>query len=221
MMADQLPLDLEWPSDYSDEAFIQGPANQAAYDWIKRWPDWPQNTLAISGGRGAGKTHLASLAAEQSGAITLPACLLHQLEWRQHRHFVIENGPPEAAGEPILFHIINWVRECDGSLLITGCKPPAQWPVALADCASRLRAMMHVAIAEPDDTLLTQLLYRLFERKGVRLAPDVSQYIIARIERSFAGVKSCVLRVNHLSMVKKAPISINLVRQAMGWTAGA
>lgn len=217
MIAQQLPLQLDWPEDYSANAFVCGAANQVAYDMVMRWPDWPERTLAISGAAGAGKTHLAQVVAEKSGAVITPASKLEGLSWRTAKHFIIEDGPPAHAGETTLFHVINWVRECGGTLLLTGATPPAHWNTALQDCQSRLDSIMHAAIKLPDDALLEELLERHFNSKGMTLATSVARYIIARVERSFSGVKSCVWRIHHLSLVKQAPVTTKLVAQAMDW----
>ncbi len=61
--------------------------------------------------------------------------------------------------------------ERGGSLLLTTPAPPAALPIALADLASRLRALPVAGIAPPDDALLAAVLVKHFADRQLRVAP--------------------------------------------------
>lgn len=217
MMAEQLPLALRRPDDWSREAFLVGASNQTALNWVERWPDWPQSTLALYGPAGCGKSHLAHIAAALSGTAVRRMADLEDHSWHSHPHVVLEDGPGAPAGEEALFHVINWVREQGGSLLMTGQTPPSQWAVALNDARSRLNAVLAVEIKEPDDVLLSQLLVKHFDDLGILPTPDVITFIGKRVDRSFRAVGDAAVTLNQAALAQKAKITVPFVKRVMDW----
>src|SRR5262245_35545063 len=67
-MPRQLALALPHAEHFSREDFLAGESNKAALNLVERWPDWPDRALAIVGPEGAGKTHLAAIWADMTGA---------------------------------------------------------------------------------------------------------------------------------------------------------
>ena len=112
--------------------------------------------LALVGPEGAGKSHLAAIWAEASGARRLSARalgetdLLHALATGA----VVGEAQTDDLNERALFHLINLMREEEAYLLIPARAPPGRWTVALPDLASRLRAIPAVMLTAPDDALL-------------------------------------------------------------------
>ena len=70
-MARQLRLKLRRPPSYHRDALAAGPSNAAARAALAAWPHWHGGALALVGPEGVGKTHLASLWAEDVGATRL------------------------------------------------------------------------------------------------------------------------------------------------------
>src|SRR5689334_3934903 len=70
----QLALDLPVAPRFGSEDFLVSPSNEGAYARIEAWPDWPDRVLVLTGPPGSGKSHLAAIFAERSGALTVPAC---------------------------------------------------------------------------------------------------------------------------------------------------
>ena len=64
----QLVLALDHAIRYAREAFLEGPSTAKALALIERWPDWPGRLIALVGPEGSGKSHLAAIWAELSGA---------------------------------------------------------------------------------------------------------------------------------------------------------
>ena len=61
---------------YKQGDFPVADCNLAAVQWIDRWPDWPGPILVVSGPAGCGKTHLAHVWQERSGAAIRRAAAL-------------------------------------------------------------------------------------------------------------------------------------------------
>ena len=72
----QLLLALDHTVSFAREDFLQGPPNVAAFNLVERWPDWPDRIVAFAGPQGSGKSHLAAIWAEATGARVLSARLL-------------------------------------------------------------------------------------------------------------------------------------------------
>lgn len=71
-MAEQLGLDLPSVAALGREDFLVAPSNALAMAMIDAWPNWQGGKLVLSGPEGAGKTHLAHVWAQRSGAKLIP-----------------------------------------------------------------------------------------------------------------------------------------------------
>jgi chromosomal replication initiation ATPase DnaA len=107
------------------------------------------------------------------------------------------------------------MKERGSSLLITMRSAPGQIEFGLADLASRLRAAPAVAIAPPDDTLLAEVLVKLFADRQLQIEPEMLTYILPRMERSFAAARDIADRVDRLALAEKKAISIPLLRRVL------
>ncbi|MCF8478253.1 MAG: chromosomal replication initiator DnaA, partial [Pseudolabrys sp.] len=72
----QLVLALDHAISFAREDFLAGPSNAKALALIECWPDWPDRLVALVGPEGSGKSHLAAIWAQTSGARILSAKLL-------------------------------------------------------------------------------------------------------------------------------------------------
>src|SRR5262249_46367837 len=141
-----------------------GASNEAALSLVERWPDWPDRALAIVGPEGAGKSHLAAIWADITGARRVSARVLDETDLPAALAtgaLVVEDAA-EGVDERALFHLLNLMRQQNAFVLITARTPPAMWRVPLADLASRLRAIPTVQLRPPDDALLRAVMVKLF-----------------------------------------------------------
>jgi chromosomal replication initiation ATPase DnaA len=206
----QLVLSLPHAESFAREDFIAGPSNAAALSLIDRWPDWPDRVVALIGPEGSGKSHLASIWAEKSGARILSGRTLAGADLvgaLSTGALVIENLVPPQMDEVALFHLLNLVREERVVLLITSRSLPTTWPVALRDLMSRLRALPVVTVTPPDDVLLQALMMKLAADRQIDLDPAVSSYLVQRLERSFSAVRSAIVTLDREALRQKRPIS--------------
>lgn len=193
--------------------------NQAAYDTVRRWPDWQQPVLVLQGPAASGKTHLAHIWAVQSGAQFLAASALTRaivqalVEQGGAAQAIIVEGLEELAEEAALFHLLNAVREQGGSLLITTTALPAQMEIPLADLRSRLCAAPLVELEAPDDALLMAVLMKQFADRQLRVGDEVLHYLLRRMERSFAAARDWVARIDAEALATRSKITVVLVRR--------
>src|SRR5215467_2436181 len=77
-------------------------------------------------------------------------------------------------------------------LLLTSRYAVASLQVTIRDLASRLRALPAVMVAPPDDVLLRSLLIKLAADRQLALDESVVNYLVKRIDRSFASARSAI-----------------------------
>lgn len=215
----QIPLDLGHRTAMGRADFLIAPSNQDAVAWIDLWPNWPAPALIIYGPVASGKTHLAEVWREKTGAAFVSAGDVAALSpediFARAAHLVIDEADGivgHIAAEKNLFHLYNMMKEDKRSILITLNTAPVHRAFTLPDLASRLRAAPAVAIREPDDALLAAVLVKLFGDRQLRVGADVIAYILPRMERSFEAARALVEKADQKAMEEKSNISLSLLR---------
>ena len=213
----QLALALPHAENFAREDFLAGAPNKAALGLIERWPDWPDRTLALVGPDGAGKSHLAAIWAEIAGARRVSARALGETELLAALAtgaLVVEDASAQL-DERALFHLLNLVRQEEAFVLITARTAPTNWRVELPDLASRLRAVPVVELSAPDDALLRALLVKLFADRQLAVDEGLIGYLVARIERSFAGARTAVEELDREALRQKRPVTRALAAEVL------
>ena len=208
----QLPLDLAHPVAHSRDDLIVGPSNREAVGLLEAWPEWPSAVVVLAGPAGSGKSHLAAIWCEDSGATVLSAGGLgvHAIEAATHGPVLIDDIDARVIDEAGLFHLINAVKQAGTSLLLTARRFPMAWGVRLPDLSSRLKEAATVEIDEPDDFLLMAILTKLFADRQVEVEPHVVQFLVRRIERSLSSAMDVVARLDRAALEQKTRISRTL-----------
>ncbi len=220
-MTGQLPFDLPHRPARGRTDFLVTPANAQALAAVDGWRAWPEGKLALIGPPGSGKTHLAHVWAAESGAGILPAAALADADidaLARHGAVVVEDvgaAPAPPAAEAALQHLHNHLLAGGGRLLLTAARPPARWPVALPDLASRMQATATATLAPPDDALLAAVLVKLFSDRQVVVPPAVISYLVTRMERSLAQAGRIVARLDRAALARRAPIRLPLARAVL------
>jgi len=203
-------LALDHAESFAREDFLAGPPNAAGLALIERWPDWPAPAMALVGPEGAGKSHLAAIWAEASGARVLSAKLIGETDLPgalATGALVIEDLSAEAFDERALFHLLNLAREQSAFLLLTSRAPPAGFTLAIRDLASRLRALPVVTLAPPDDALLRALIVKLAADRQLALDEALVTFLVNRIERSYAAARAALTRMDEEAMRLHRPVT--------------
>jgi chromosomal replication initiation ATPase DnaA len=206
----QLLLALDHAVSFAREDFLRGPSNAAALTLVERWPDWPDRIVALIGPEGAGKSHLAAIWAEAAGARVLAAKLLPHIDLPAAfvtGALVLEDLEFAGLDERVLFHFLNLAREQGAFVLITSRSPLPTFPVTIRDLASRMRALPSVALAAPDDALLRALIVKLAADRQLAVDEALVNYLVNRIERSFAAAHAAVVRLDEEAMRQHRPVT--------------
>lgn len=170
-------------------------SNRAAVDWLAAPNRWPMPRSVIVGPPASGKSHLAALFVAQHGGV------------------LIDAADTCRDGEA-MFHAWN-AAHGGAPLLLVARTLPRHWPHGLPDLASRLGATPLVRIEDPDDALIADVLAKRFADLGLRVGSDVIAYLVARIERSHAGLAETVARLDALSLAERRDITVPLARELL------
>jgi chromosomal replication initiation ATPase DnaA len=193
--------------DVSLDNFIVTAANQSVFDAI--FGVWQHHVLIVIGEPFSGKSHLLKSWQAQEKASELrdhsftTRMICDVSMWEDH------------LAEP-LFHACNYAFNHQGKLLVALPKHPNQLPIQLADLKSRLLSAQIVEIDVPDTPLLSQLLTKQLAERQLQIAPNVLEYIVSRMERSYVGLHELVERLDSVSLRNKKPISMSTAREALG-----
>ena len=203
----RLPLRAEPALGRAD--WLTAPSNAEASRRIEAWRAWPGGALALFGGAGVGKSHLGAVwAAEAHAAVLSPGAVppsTGRPVWID-----MADAWPDA---PLLFTLLNRAARGEGALLLAGRGAPALWPVALPDLRSRLNALPAVEVGEPDEALLEALLVRFFRERQVRPSPELLRYLVRRMDRSAAGARELVARLDAAAVDGR--LNLALARQVL------
>jgi hypothetical protein len=191
----QIALPLDWPVADSDEDFLVSDANRAAFDHFKRWSLWPVMATVLTGPRKSGRSLLGRIFVRKTGGRLFDNAEDHE--------------------EEALFHAWNEAQEKRRPLLIVADSPPPAWAVQLPDLKSRLSATPYVRIEEPDDILLGDLIVKLLGDRGIVTPPDLPEFLVPRIERSYVAVQQIVDALDRAMLSHQRRMTVPMARRAL------
>lgn len=191
----QIALPLNWPVADGDEDFLISDSNRAAFEHLKRWSVWPVSATLLTGPRKSGRSLLGRIFVRKTGG---------RLFDDAHNH-----------DEEALFHAWNEAQEKRRPLLIVADAPVPQWRIELPDLRSRMAATSHIQLDEPDDLLLGNLIVKLLGDRGIAAPPDLTQYLVPRIERSYVAVQQIVDLLDRAMLSHHRRMTVPMARNAL------
>lgn len=211
-MSEQLTFDLPVRSARERGDFFVAPSNAVALAAVEGWESWPGRKMVVTGPAGAGKSHLAQVWADLSGARVIRAGALESTSAaRLAGHNVAVEDADRVAGAPeletALFHLHNLVLAEGGSLLLTSRLAPSRWGLELADLASRMQGTPCIALEAPDEALLSAVLVKLFDDRQLHVAPNVVSYLAPRLPRSLAAAEAFVARLDRAALAQQRAVT--------------
>ncbi len=220
--SEQLPLAFTHAAATGRDDLLVSAPLEAAATIVDRWPDWPSPVVVLVGPPGSGKSHLAAIWQETSGAVTIEA---HTDDGASltaaSAPVLLEDADAHAFDERELFHVINSVRQHGTALLLTARTPPSAWGVALPDLASRLKAATIVEIGAPDEALLSQVIVKLFADRQLAVDDRIVAYLVARMERSLDTARRVVDGMDRLALSRGVRLTRSLAREVLDAVQGS
>lgn len=196
--------------------FFVSPANSEALRWIESWPEgWGSaHALILTGPASSGKSHLAGIWAAKAKAETLNAEELTVDFIPEFSAAVVENADRVTDARALL-HLLNAARERSAWLLLTSRLGARSWPFILPDLTSRLAALPHAELKEPDDALLAAALTKLLADRQLSLTPPLVNYAAQRMERSLAAAHALVAKLDEAALAEKIPLKRPLLKRVL------
>lgn len=212
----QLALELGHAPSHAEADFIVGDGNRLALSHINAFPDWPGPLTLIEGEASAGKSHLARIWAERSGAAFAgPATAQAFATKGGTEPLVVEDVDRAGYDEAALFHLLNQSMRDRRPVLMTARLAVANWPYATDDLKSRARLAQHFRVEITDDIQLSQMLVKLFGDRQVTVDPKVIAFIVARMERSPDEAVALVEAMDRMALERGSAITRTIAAEAL------
>lgn len=217
-MAQQLVFSLSTKPALGRDNFFVSEANSLAVAALERTETWPNGKLILFGPPASGKTHLAHVWAGETGARIIAATGLAA------RDIASEAGGPlvvedidrmQPDDEVALFHLHNLMLAEGQALLMTSAAAAGALGVALPDLLSRLQGTTLVALHPPDDALLGVVLMKMFADRQITLPGGLLDYVLPRLERSFAAARAFADALDQRALQTGKPIGKRLAGEIL------
>jgi len=183
----QFLLDLAAARNMRRGDFLPAPSNAAGLAAIDSWQGWPDGRMLICGPGGSGRSHLLTIWAAETGAVTLNGAEL-ALPGPAPAYAIDDAAAVagDARREEALFHLLNRARADAAPVLLTAPATPGTWRLVLPDLESRLLATAITRIGHPDPALVEMVLVKLFDDRQLLVGADTVAYLARRLDRSLA-----------------------------------
>jgi chromosomal replication initiation ATPase DnaA len=184
---------LDFPRIEADQRpLIEAGPYRDAMAALRRWKDWPERQLALSGDPFAGKSRLLRWWAAEAGAALVTGEALARAPMDEIARLSISalaiddaDGPGDGRG---LLAALNLCRDRKAPVLLAGSGQPGSWFADPPDLGSRLRAMPVAPIGDPDDETLALRLREECGRRHLILPDESVVYLSQRMERTWLAV---------------------------------
>lgn len=214
--AGQLPFDYGHEPSHLEDDFIEGDGNQLALAHVRAFPNWPHPLTLLEGPPKSGKSHLARIWIQRSGALPATPQSAELLASEGGTEPVlIEDIERSGYAEPALFHLLNQSMRDGRPVLMTTRSAIANWPFGTDDLKSRARLAQRFTLALTDDIQLSQMFVKLFGDRQVAVDPKVIAYLVARMERSPEEAVALADTADRLALARGAAITRQIAAMAL------
>ena len=214
--AGQLPFEWGHEPSHLEIDFIEGDGNRLALAHVRAFPNWAGPLTLIEGPAKSGKSHLARVWAERTGAALVTPDMMEDLSRTGGQApLVIEDVERSGYPETALFHLINQSMREKRPVLMTTREQIANWPFETDDLKSRARLAQLFTLALSDDIQLSQMFVKLFGDRQVSVDPKIISYLVARMERSPEEVVALADLADRLALSRGSAITRRIAAEAL------
>jgi len=221
MYNNQLTIEMPKRPALGREDFLVNECNHEAINFIDKFYKNKMKSGLLVGPKGSGKTHLVNVFCkniEQNRWIISPKLNEDTYKlFEQNDAIIIEDIDliSSTSEEEYLLHSINLSKELKKILLLTTGTELSKFDVKIEDLRSRLDSMQSVKILEPNDDLMSALILKLFYDRQILIKPQIVNFLMQRVERSYLGISEIVDLIDSFSLSKNKSISINLIKEIL------
>ena len=211
-------IKFNYEKNLKSDDFFTSTSNKHVYNFLNSWPKWEKNFLNICGEKLSGKSHLMNIFQKKFKGIIFDAYKFndHDLANIKHHENVIIEDLNEEINEKLIYTLINIIDQSNKYLIITTLKPISELDFNLIDLKSRSKNFLIQNIKKPDDELVFALLIKNLSDRQIAIEKKLVNYIVKRIHRSYSNIFDFIYKIDEMSLKKKKPINVNLVRQILG-----
>ena len=211
-----MPLELGHTPAQGEADFLVGEGNALAHGRIMAFPHWPDPVTLLIGPAKSGKSHLARIFADRSGARFAGTGELAALAAEGGVvPLIVEDVDRRGYDEAGLFHLLNQSMRAQRPILLTAREDIAHWPLATDDVRSRARRATAYALELTDDIQLSQMFVKLFGDRQIKVDPKIIAYLVARMERSAEEVVILADLMDRLALAKGTAITRGIAADAL------
>lgn len=212
----QLALELEHVPAQGEADFLVGDGNRLAHGRIMAFPEWSEPVTLLVGPPKSGKSHLARIFADRSGAQLAGVGQLQALATSGGtRPVIVEDVDRLDYDETGLFHLLNQSLRDRRPILMTAREEVANWPLRTDDVRSRARRATAFALELTDDIQLSQMFVKLFGDRQVKVDPRIIGYLVARMERSAEEAVLLADLMDRLALARGSAITRSVAAEAL------
>ena len=212
----QLAFELGHAAAHGEADFLVGEGNALAHGRILAFPHWSEPVTLLVGPAKSGKSHLARIFADRSGARFAGVGDLEELATQGGQGpLVVEDVDRLDYDEAGLFHLLNQSLRDGRPILLTAREDVANWPLATDDVRSRARRATAFTLELTDDIQLSQMFVKLFGDRQIRVDPRTIGYLVARMERSTEEVVLLADLMDRLALAKGSAITRSIAAEAL------
>ena len=191
-----------------DDYFI-GDSNKDSYDHLIN-NNFSKNFF-LNGPDKSGKSHLGLIWKKKFHAMSYNNNLNQILD--NKLNVLVDNFLINTNEEDI-FHVINHCNLNNLNILIISNVALFDYAFKLEDLSSRLKTFTNIKINLPDDLLLMNLMIKLLNDKQIIVKnPEIFNYIIKRVDRSYEKVFILIDKIDKLLFEKNKQLTIPLIKE--------
>ena len=214
----QLIIKLDYENNFKDNDFYVSKSNKHIFDLLFNWPKWDKNFLNISGERYSGKTHLVKIFLKKFQGIILNADTLSNSDIKNVKIYqnIILDDLSNKINEELFYSLINIIEQDNKFLIVTSRLPIVNLNFSLKDLNSRAKSFLLYNVEKPDDDMMFAIILKNLSDKQISLDKKLIDFIIKRIDRSYSKIFDFIYKVDELSLKKKKPIDIKIIKEILG-----
>ena len=214
----QLIIKFDYDQNFQDEDFYVSKSNSHIFSLLKKWPNWGNNFLNISGENYSGKTHLINIFLKKFKGIKFDSKSLKNDDLKKVKIFenIILEDFGEGIDEKLMYTLFNIIDQDNKFIIVTSIEPIVNINFSLNDLKSRVKNFLLQNIEKPDDELMFALILKNLSDRQISLDKKLINYIIKRTERSYGKIVDFIYKIDEISLKKKKSIDFKIIKEALG-----
>ena len=213
----QLLLNFEYKQNFKDDDFYVSKSNYYAFNLINTWPKWEKNFLNISGEKFSGKTHLSNVFLKKFKGIKIDSESFTNNDLKKiklYENIILDNFT-SSVDENLVYTLFNTIDQDNKYLILNSLAPVNEINFSLLDLRSRMKNCLAAKIEKPDDELMFAIILKNFSDRQVVIDKKLIDFIIKRIERSYDKIFQFIYKIDEISLKKKKPIDLKIIKEAL------